>query len=387
VKFLSKLEIEFKILIAAMFFFATFGLFFGYVYENEINMVMRKGINRNLVSYLQNKADDYSDSASQKTAQNLLERQLQWEAISPFIMKAQKDNIRNIMFALLGFILLLMFFSILYITSPLKKLAKHVEIIGKGEFAEIEVKSGGALGVLENKIYRLQKELIDLREKEKVAAIEKTWRDIAKTMAHEIKNPLTPMRLNIDSIEEKAHRNSEIEAQELMKFTERMNRQIEHLEELVNRFKSFSDVHSVNLASVNAADLIKTAAESVEKKITTHINGYAECLLDKNLFTQILLNLYKNSINAGANNIEIDIEKIESTVKISFTDNGIGIEKEKLNIVFLPYVKFSENGSGIGLSIVKNLTESMGGKVYAQIPQQKGLRIVIELKGGENNGE
>jgi nitrogen fixation/metabolism regulation signal transduction histidine kinase len=373
-------------MIAALFFFAAFGLFFNYVYENELNAVMRKGINKNLVSYLQNEADDYSDSASQKTAQNLLERQLQWEAIAPFIMKAQKDNIRNIMFALLGFILLLMFFSILYITSPLKKLAKHVEIIGKGEFAEIEVKSGGALGVLENKIFHLQKELMDLREKEKVAVILKTWRDIAKTMAHEIKNPLTPMRLNIDGIEEKARRNNEIDAQELMKFTERMNRQIEHLEELVNRFKSFSDVHSVNLVSANVADLIKTTADGVEEKITTLINGYAKCLLDKNLFTQILLNLYKNSINAGANKMEINIEKIENTVKISFTDNGRGIEKEKLNIVFLPYVKFSENGSGIGLSVVKNLTESMGGKVYAQIPQQKGLRIVIELKGGENNG-
>jgi nitrogen fixation/metabolism regulation signal transduction histidine kinase len=304
-------------------------------------------------------------------------------------MKAQKDNIRYIMFAILGFILLLMFFSILYITSPLKKLAKHVEIIGKGEFAEIEVKSGGALGVLEDKIYRLQKELIDLREKEKVAVIEKTWRDIAKTMAHEIKNPLTPMRLSIDAIEEKMHnsKKNEISAQELLKFTGRINNQIEHLEELVNRFKSFSDTISVNLARVNVVDLIKTAAESVEEKITTLINGYAKCLLDKNLFNQILLNLYKNSIKAGANKMEINIEKIENTVKISFTDNGIGIEKEKLNIVFLPYVKFSENGSGIGLSVVKNLTESMGGKVYAQIPQQKGLQIVIELNGGENNGE
>ena len=119
-KFLSKLEIEFKILIAATFFFAAFGLFFSYVYEKELNTVLHKGININLVSYLQNEADDYSDSASQKTAQNLLERQLQWEAIAPFIMKAQKDNIRYIMFAILGFILLLMFFSILYITSPLK---------------------------------------------------------------------------------------------------------------------------------------------------------------------------------------------------------------------------------------------------------------------------
>jgi len=240
VKFFGKLEIEFKILVAALFFLAAFGLFFRNVYEKELDAVMQKGMSKGLSDFLRNKAQDFSDSAAQKIAQGLLERQLQWEVSAPFIIESRKNSVRDVMFALLGFALLLIFFSIVYITFPLKKLAKSVEKIGKGEFVQIDVKSGGALGVLENKVFQLQRELMDLREKEKIAAIEKTWRDIAKTMAHEIKNPLTPMRLSIDRIEEKIGKNLDFSVEELAKFTQRMSCQIDNLEGLVNKFRSFS---------------------------------------------------------------------------------------------------------------------------------------------------
>jgi nitrogen fixation/metabolism regulation signal transduction histidine kinase len=380
-KFLNKLEIEVKILIVALFFFAAFGLFFRYVYEKELDAIMHKGMNRGLSEFLRNTADNYLDTATQQTAQTLLERQLQWEVAAPFIVKTQKDNIQNLMFAFLGFILLLIFFSMLHITAPLKKLAKSVEKIGRGEFVEIEVKRGGALGVLEKKTFQLQHELIDLREKEKIAAIEKTWRDIAKTMAHEIKNPLTPMRLSIDSIEEKA---GKISGDDLKKFIQRISAQINNLEELVNKFKSFSANQAANCQSVYLRDHIIRGTADTSSKIKTHINGNAFPALDDGFFKQILLNLYKNSLNAGANEMQIDITQSEHKTQISFTDNGKGIEKEKLDILFLPYITFSENGSGIGLSVVKSLVESMNGKVWAQISDAGGFRIIIDLERSKN---
>jgi len=116
-------------------------------------------------------------------------------------------------------------------------------------------------------------------------------------------------------------------------------------------------------------------------KIKTQINGDAFALLDRGFFGQILLNLYKNSIDAGADEMKVEIREDGKKVTVLFTDNGKGIEKDKLDIVFLPYITFSQNGSGIGLSVVKSLTESMGAKVYAQIPESgKGGRIAFELR-------
>ncbi|MCL2844045.1 MAG: ATP-binding protein [Chitinivibrionia bacterium] len=334
-KILNKPEIEFKILIVASLFFALFGLFFVYLYENELDIAVRKGMNSNLTDFLRRQADTIPE------AQGLLEHQLQWEATAPFIAKTQKDNLRNMILYFLALVMLLMFFIIRYITSPIKK-------------------------------------------REKIAAIEKTWRDIAKTMAHEIKNPLTPMRLSIDKIEEKATFSQNISSEEIAKFTKRINEQIDNLEDLVNKFKSFSQKQTANLQSAYLRDVIIKGTAGMSDKIKTQINGDAFAILDVSFFNQILLNLYKNSIGAGANAMQIDISEFGRKTLISFTDNGKGIEKEKLDIVFLPYITFSENGSGIGLSVVKSLVESMGGKVYAQNPEQSGFKIIIELERTKN---
>jgi len=378
-KLFGKLELEHKILIGAAFFFAVFGLFLSSIYEKEIDFVLYKGKNERLAEFMRKKADNPLDSVVQEKIRKLFERQLQWEAAAPFVAKTQINNSRIILFVFTVLVLFAAFFSLLYVTSPLKKLAKSVEKIGKGEFAQIEIKSGGALGVLENKIFRLQNELIDLREKEKIIAVERAWRDIAKFMAHEIKNPLTPMRLIVDKLSEKIDGKDEISDDELKNFTKKINSQINNFEDLVNKFRSFSDVQTANCRVENVCALIKNCADDMSDKITSQINGDASVFLDKAFFAQILLNLYKNSINAGANEMKIDIEKIKDRVKISFTDNGRGVEKEKLDALFLPYVTFSQSGSGIGLAVVKNLVENMGGKICAEAPKERGLRIVIEL--------
>lgn len=379
-KFFGRLELEHKILIGAVFFFAVLGMFFSRIYEKEIDFVLDKGKNERLTEFMRKKADNRLDSAVQEKIRKLFERQLQWEAAAPFVAKTQINNSRTVLFIFTVSVLFAAFFSLLYITSPLKKLAKSVEKIGKGEYAEIEIKSGGALGVLEDKIFRLQNELIDLREKEKIAAVESAWRDIAKFMAHEIKNPLTPMRLGVDKLSERIDGENGISDAELKNFVKKINLQINNFEDLVNKFRSFSDVQKANRRVENLRPLIENCAGDMAGEIKSQINGDAFALLDRAFFAQILLNLYKNSINAGADAMKIDIEKVKNRVKISFTDNGKGVEKEKLESLFLPYVTFSQNGSGIGLAVVKNLVESMDGKVCAEAPKDGGLRIAVELE-------
>jgi len=376
-KIFTNLELETKILISAVIFFAVFGIFFYQIYEKEIDSMVLKGTNKNLISFLQKKA---AENPNENETSEILIRQMQWEVSAPFIARTQKNNIRNILLVFTISLLLAAAFSLIYLTYPLKKLAKSVEKIGKGEFAEISTKSSGALGKLEKQVAKMQDELQNLREKEQIAATEKAWRDIARVMAHEIKNPLTPMRLLIDKIEEK---NAEISTDDLKKFTERMNRQLNALEILVNKFRSFSKSQAAVCSVQNLYSMIKENADDFQNEIVTNINGNKNltAFFDKDFLSQILLNIYKNSVNAGAKNMLVSIRENSYSAEISLADNGIGIAKENLDKIFLPYITFSKGGSGIGLSVVKNLCESMGGECFAPA-KENGFEIVLKLKKG-----
>ena len=388
-KIWTKLELEVKIIVFAVIFFAVFGVFFSNIYEKEIDTIISKGINRNLTAFLQEKLAQNPD---ENETNEILMRQMQWEVSAPFIARTQKNNVRNM---LLFFTITLIFVAavlLICLTYPLKKLAKSVEKIGKGEYVKIEANSGGALGRFELQVAKMQDELLILREKEQIAATEKAWKDIAKVMAHEIKNPLTPMRLLIDKMEEKTaaeadpagagSKATKISVAEMKKFTERMNRQLNALEVLVNKFRSFSKAQEAVCSQQNLFSAISETADDFQNEITSKIDGSKDtsAFFDKNFLSQILLNIYKNSVNAGAKNMAVSICESSNFVEITLADDGKGLAKEKLDRVFLPYVSFSDGGSGIGLSVVKNLCEKMGGECFVKSEQNNGFTITLKLK-------
>jgi nitrogen fixation/metabolism regulation signal transduction histidine kinase len=375
-KAFANLELETKLLISAVVFFLLFWFLFNRIYEQGIDKIVSKGTNRDLISFLQEKANENHE------ANDILIKQMQWEVSAPFIVRTQKNNMRNILLLFTILLTLLAGFTTIYLTSPLKKLAKSIEKIGKGEFVVIETKSSGALGKLEQQVAKMQDELQVLRENEQIAATQKAWQDIARIMAHEIKNPLTPMRLTIDKISEKIATKDEMSEQDLKKYNERMNRQLNALEILVNKFRSFSKSQEAECSVQNLFSAISENADDFQNEIATKINGNnnISAFFDNNFLSQILLNIYKNSVNAGAKNMLISIKEDYKYINISLADDGIGLPKENLNKIFLPYTTFTAGGSGIGLSVVKNLCEKMGGECFAKSGKNGGFEIVLKLK-------
>lgn len=378
-RFFKDWELETKLMIITIFVITIFGIFTYQIYTKEIDSIVSKGTNENLISFLQKKA---AENPEDSETNEILLRQMQWEVSAPFIVRTQKNQMKIILAFHIFFLLFVIVLILHHLTAPLKKLAKSVEIIGKGEYADIETKSSGLIGKLELQVAKMQDELKILREKEQIVATEKAWRDIARVMAHEIKNPLTPMRLLIDKIEDKNARNVEISDDDLKKFTERMNRQLNALEILVNKFRSFSKSQEAICSEQNLYLPIKEISDDFQNEIGTKINASKNitAFFDKNFLSQILLNIYKNSVNAGAKNMQVSILNQNDFVEISLADDGIGIAKENLDKIFLPYITFSEGGSGIGLSVVKNLCENMGGECFVKSEQNKGFTIILKLK-------
>jgi two-component system nitrogen regulation sensor histidine kinase NtrY len=204
---------------------------------------------------------------------------------------------------------------------------------------------------------------------------ESAWRDMAKQVAHEIKNPLTPMKLSVQhllrSYDEKDPKGSQIK---IKRVVEGIIEQIDGLARIANEFSNFARMPEPNKKETDLVSLIKNTLvvyqgnEKYSILFTSELEE-AKVLVDKNQLVQVLNNLIKNAIQSfydiseGAIKIKLVKNTDAKSVKVSITDNGVGIDEEHLKSVFIPRFTTKTTGSGIGLSLVKQTVENHGGEV------------------------
>ncbi len=362
IRFLKNIEIEWKILVLAIIILMAFAFPFQAFYLSHLQSTIRLSTDPELEPLLITLVKSPDETIRPEAAASL-KRHRQWQALVPIFIEEQKRSV--FLFSLTLFILIVFAAAITVkkLTRPLRSLSIAAEEIGKGNLIAIENKSGGSLGKLENAMNTMQNELAKLREKIRIQAMETAWRDIARVMAHEIKNPLTPIQLTLDRIQEKIDNESTISPPDLAKFVNRINSQVQSLERLVNDFRSFAREPEPQLRNVNLYTTIKPVSEDLEESIKTSINGDATVLIDPRLFERVLLNLWKNSIDADATRMNVTIETNQQNIVLSITDNGSGIPSEHLEKVWVPYVTFKKGGTGLGLPVVKRIIESMNGTI------------------------
>jgi two-component system, NtrC family, nitrogen regulation sensor histidine kinase NtrY len=214
--------------------------------------------------------------------------------------------------------------------------------------------------------------------------MEMAWRDIARIMAHEIKNPLTPIRLTLDLLEEKIEAGELVPVCDQRKYLDRIVLQIEHLEKLVDQFRSFAREPEVVLARMELRQLLESFSAGMKPSIDTKISGSACATIDSRLFNQVLLNLWKNSAEAGATVLSVSLQERSGCATVICTDNGPGIPAPQLEKVWVPYVTFKKGGTGLGLPVVKRLVEAMHGEVGMQSicgAQDHGVTVTLRFPG------
>jgi len=381
IKLFKNLEIEWKIILLAALVLIAFSFPLQSIYINKLKATLNQSRDYELEPLLRSFLSTHNDI--QKRAIRIsLERNRQWQALIPIIIEEQSFALILISIILFISLLLLSFWSLKRLTKPLKDLATAADNIGKGNNVSIKFNAGGALGKLEKSMITMQDELIKLRERAHTQGMESAWRDIARVMAHEIKNPLTPIQLTLDRIQDRLDCGSDLSKQEMLKFVNRISAQVITLEHLVNDFKSFAKEPEPVCTPVSLSECIKSISMDMSGFLETTLDHDAIVIADCHLLNRVFLNIWKNSYEAGATKISVTIEQLNSSIILRIVDNGSGIPPELIERVWIPYTTFKKGGTGLGLPVVKRLLESMGAVIEMKSSINKenhGVSIIIKF--------
>ncbi len=269
--------------------------------------------------------------------------------------------------------------------------------IGQGNFnAKVpEVKTDKDLETLNKNFNLMIDRLKSQQEKLIINERHEAWESLARKLAHEIKNPLTPIQLTIDRLKNKY--SDQLKESDTLSFKENLkiiNNQIKQIEKLVNEFSDFARMPKPIFRENNLVHLINeniNLLKELDNSIDIIFNKNSDKIFiesDKEQISRVFLNLIKNSIesinqkaeNNNNFNKKITIELIEddSHIKALIEDNGVGFKELKHNIrdILNPYFTTKKNGTGLGLSIVNKIVNDHNGKIEF-IPIKHGAKIKI----------
>ena len=214
---------------------------------------------------------------------------------------------------------------------------------------------------------------------------EQAWQEMAKQVAHEIKNPLTPMRLTVQSFQKNSGIDSIDEKIKINDFCQTLIEQIDTMSNVATSFSDFATLPKTQLEKTDIVDATKKAVEIFEQNnITFKTSGNNIFVkLDKEQWIRVMTNLIKNSIQAIPHDrdpdIVVQISENSKSVKILVSDNGQGVSKSNRDKIFEPKFTTKSDGMGLGLGIVKNIISSHRGKISYKSKSNKGTDFTITL--------
>lgn len=276
-----------------------------------------------------------------------------------------------------------------FITKPLRLLSNKLKTLSFSQKNEtIEWKTNDELGEL---IAQYNRMVFELEESANLLARserENAWKQMAKQVAHEIKNPLTPMKLSIQFLERSWQDNDPQFADKLNRFSKTLIQQIETLSQIANEFSTFANMPSPNPERVDLVEQINICVDLFKSTENININFQpnikrAETWIDPKLISRVFINLIKNAIQAiptgktGEINIQI-IQASESYI-IEIGDNGTGMSDEVKSRIFTPSFTTKTSGMGLGLAMVKNIVELSNGSIWFETEINTGTKFFIQL--------
>jgi two-component system, NtrC family, nitrogen regulation sensor histidine kinase NtrY len=284
----------------------------------------------------------------------------------------------------LALILLIGFSTLLadQISSPIRKITTATKSVGIGDLnVEVNYKAHGEIkelvdgfNLMVKKIRQSQTELAEMER-------ESAWKEMAKQVAHEIKNPLTPMKLNVQQLiaayKDKSPKFDSI----FEKVTATIISQIETLKNIASEFSNFARMPRLNIEKMNVVSVIYEALIlfEEEKRQIKYEYSKDEIVIDsdKDQLKRTIVNLIRNSIQAGSKNISVVIQTEIKNCIIRIHDDGKGISEENVYKVFDNNFTTKKTGMGIGLSMAKKYIESIGGNISIEVTSNEGTTFLI----------
>jgi two-component system, NtrC family, nitrogen regulation sensor histidine kinase NtrY len=234
----------------------------------------------------------------------------------------------------------------------------------------------------------------DITQIQKVQRME-AWREVARRIAHEIKNPLTPIQLSAERLRKRYAKMLDGDGGILDKCTSTIIQQVDELKNLVNEFSQFARLPSARLAPNDLNNIVRDALVLFREGhhgIQFHFRSGPIPLLelDREQIKRVLINLLDNAVAAVGNQGEIKLttayDPEREVVTLEVADDGCGLPAEIRTKIFEPYFSTKENGTGLGLTIVSQIIEDHRGYIRAWANDPKGSRFTIEFPVSANAG-
>ncbi len=234
-----------------------------------------------------------------------------------------------------------------------------VELAGDDEFSNLaDSFNKMALEISEN-----QKKMMEMQ---RLVA----WREVARRIAHEIRNPLTPINIEIYRLREICGDIQKVTGEKTEQALNSIQNQITILQDLADQFATFAREPELKKSKCSLKQLIENCAQSYSgsQRISIKINipdNLPSISIDQQMITRVFNNLLKNSIEASQKDIEatIDVSKQSNNINIIFKDNGPGFPREKLEKIDQPYITSKKRGTGLGLVIIEKIIKEHGGQI------------------------
>jgi nitrogen fixation/metabolism regulation signal transduction histidine kinase len=313
------------------------------------------------------------------------------------MQSALTREISNMIVAVINFTLLLIVITMglaVFIsgrlTSPLAVLSSRLASVELGKKSEhLSYKGNDEVGELVRQYNRMVDELDESAQKLANSEREYAWREMAKQIAHEIKNPLTPMKLNVQQLYKSWTDGVPGFEKKLERFTKNQIEYINNLSSIASAFSSFAKIPEANPVTVDLLEQIKTTfelfknSENISFRIACPQDEKVLIYADKEQINSIFSNLIKNGIqsilpgNEGI--IKVSIGKASDKIVVSVSDNGTGIPESLRKKMFTPNFTTKSSGAGLGLSIAKRYVENAGGKIWFESETDKGSVFFIEF--------
>jgi len=215
---------------------------------------------------------------------------------------------------------------------------------------------------------------------------EQAWREMAKQVAHEIKNPLTPMRLTVQSFERKFDANDPEIKQKIKDYSGTLIQQIDTMSSVASAFSNFASMPAQQNETLNVVSVIELALEIFNEEFIFFDAEEVEIItiMDRTQLIRIITNLVKNAIQAIPDlqmekQIYIKVKKQDNAVLIEVIDNGSGIDAQNIPRIFEPKFTTKTSGMGLGLGIIKNIIENYKGTITFESEIGTGTTFTVTL--------
>lgn len=253
------------------------------------------------------------------------------------------------------------------ISQPLLRLSNNIRSLSiQGKNTTAQVPAEKELKALSLAYNQKVKELVESVEKLTESEREKTWRSMARQVAHEIKNPLTPIKLNAQFFQHQLSK-GDVDPEKFKKFLDSLQEQVNNLTRVANDFSDLASFNNAQPELLSLREVIENLPSYQAHQSSISISGEAKIPLDKSHMARVFNNLISNSIEAIGDTVKaqisIELEQNEMGATIVFSDNGPGIVEEHKDKIFLPNFSTKKTGMGLGLYMITTLIKQNNGTI------------------------